>query len=502
MSDQMSTDALGEIWADDLFGRRAEAELLGGYVESVFLSPNLRGDANAYTLAVDAGYGVGKTFFLKRLAKTLALKHPVAFVDAWADDLADEPMTALAATLKEALSPLFSEKRVRDKWQTFLKTSGKVAKVAGIGLLKRGIGFLITQGATEAVSQVLSESGKELTESATEAMKGAGDGVVDDAASTLGFSSDKLMEVRINEFDAGRASIDEMKRSLAAVVGSLPVKGLKPPIVIIIDELDRCRPTYAIKLLEEIKHLFDVPGLVFVFGLYGDQLAHSISGAYGAGFDGKAYLRRFLHRRYRLADPDLEPLCAALLHATVIGADQLKYPSVTTDGQRVQELTLARILTDYMTAYGMGARDAFEVVDMLQTCCVLARPYRLYLPYLLPLVMGHVGGNQPGGVPPIQRLPWWSFWFHEGAAFTRGIDALFAEFDQAAKLNRRNLIQALNDNPSYALTAAYESIHEQHAGPNELSKLSAYSALLNTVSRFRDPLVESVEENDPSEASS
>ena len=81
--------------------------------------------------------------------------------------------------------------------------------------------------------------------------------------------------------------IKQMKAALAEVVSSLESKDRSAPIIIVIDELDRCRPTYAIKLLEEIKHLFDVPGLVFVFGMHGDQLAHSVKAAYGAEFQCK-----------------------------------------------------------------------------------------------------------------------------------------------------------------------------------------------------------------------
>ncbi|WP_081764293.1 P-loop NTPase fold protein [Sphingobium sp. Ant17] len=67
------------------------------------------------------------------------------------------------------------------------------------------------------------------------------------------------------------------------------------PIFVVVDELDRCRPDYAIALLESIKHLFDVPGVVFVIALHGRQLTASIEAVYGAKFDATAYLRRFFY---------------------------------------------------------------------------------------------------------------------------------------------------------------------------------------------------------------
>jgi hypothetical protein len=85
-----------QIWAGDLFDRQSEARLLIGYIESLAARQSVREDKRASTIAVDASYGEGKTFFLTRLAEHLSINHPVAFVDAWADDLANEPFTALA----------------------------------------------------------------------------------------------------------------------------------------------------------------------------------------------------------------------------------------------------------------------------------------------------------------------------------------------------------------------------------------------------------------------
>ena len=64
-------------------------------------------------------------------------------------------------------------------------------------------------------------------------------------------------------------------------------------IVIVIDELDRCKPTFAIDLLEIVKHLFNVKGIVFIFALDMHQLQHSVKRVYGIDFDAIGYLERF-----------------------------------------------------------------------------------------------------------------------------------------------------------------------------------------------------------------
>ena len=70
-------------------------------------------------------------------------------------------------------------------------------------------------------------------------------------------------------------------------------------MVFIIDELDRCRPTFAIELLERVKHIFDVPNLVFAFGINRDELCSSLQSIYG-NIDADVYLRRFFDMEFTL----------------------------------------------------------------------------------------------------------------------------------------------------------------------------------------------------------
>ncbi|MDD2979787.1 MAG: P-loop NTPase fold protein [Hespellia sp.] len=64
-------------------------------------------------------------------------------------------------------------------------------------------------------------------------------------------------------------------------------------LVIFIDELDRCRPSFAIEMLERIKHYFDDDRVVFVVATNKEQLAHTVSKYYGNGFDTTTYLNKF-----------------------------------------------------------------------------------------------------------------------------------------------------------------------------------------------------------------
>lgn len=81
----------------------------------------------------------------------------------------------------------------------------------------------------------------------------------------------------------------------------------KKPLIFIIDELDRCNPHYAVKTLERIKHLFNIPNIVFVLSIDKEQLSNSVRGYYGSDLiNADEYLKRFIDIEYTLPDPNVD----------------------------------------------------------------------------------------------------------------------------------------------------------------------------------------------------
>jgi len=76
-------------------------------------------------------------------------------------------------------------------------------------------------------------------------------------------------------------------------------------LIIFIDELDRCKPDYAVRLLERIKHYFTNDRITFVFSVNIDELQHTVKSYYGEGFDACRYLDRFFDYRIALPPADL-----------------------------------------------------------------------------------------------------------------------------------------------------------------------------------------------------
>lgn len=71
-------------------------------------------------------------------------------------------------------------------------------------------------------------------------------------------------------------------------------------IVIFVDELDRCNPSYAVRLLEDIKHYFSIDNVTFVFSVNLSELQHMVKIVYGDQFDAFRYLDRFFDIRLNL----------------------------------------------------------------------------------------------------------------------------------------------------------------------------------------------------------
>ncbi|RLA39943.1 MAG: hypothetical protein DRR06_18275 [Gammaproteobacteria bacterium] len=114
----------------------------------------------------------------------------------------------------------------------------------------------------------------------------------------------EIAKERVDEYSRRKNSIGGFKKTLKDLVSVLSKgEGSEKPLVIFIDELDRCRPPYAISLLEHAKHLFSVPGIVFVISVDRTQLSNSICAVYGERFDADGYLRRFIDLDFVLPDP-------------------------------------------------------------------------------------------------------------------------------------------------------------------------------------------------------
>ena len=111
------------------------------------------------------------------------------------------------------------------------------------------------------------------------------------------------IQQRMDEHQETHEAIRLFRQSLQDMADGLAGSG---PLMVMIDELDRCRPSYAVEFLETAKHLFAVNQVVFVLAINRKQLAHAVRALYGNDFEAEAYLRRFIDLDIHLPEPNLE----------------------------------------------------------------------------------------------------------------------------------------------------------------------------------------------------
>ena len=245
---------------DDRLGRKDYAEILTDIVETF---------VGGAVIALNGAWGTGKTTFIKMWKQHMMNEgFPVIYYNAWEDDICEEPMLSMLRELKE----LDKE----DGLDNVFRTGAKVVTGALAGAFTAAAGVLgeIAKGAVEGGM-------KQLEDSVYESLK---------------------------EENARMKLMQDFKESLTDYMTIVCNEG--KPMVYMVDELDRCNPTFAVKVLERIKHLFDVPNVIFVLSIDKKQLACSVKGFYGSNeIDADEYLRRFIDVDYYLPEPDAELFC-------------------------------------------------------------------------------------------------------------------------------------------------------------------------------------------------
>ena len=96
------------------------------------------------------------------------------------------------------------------------------------------------------------------------------------------------------------------------------------PVVVMVDELDRCSPEYAVEMLQLLEHVFCAENVVFVVSMNRAELVHSVKAFYGQGFNADLYLYHFSLSMPHdgKVDPGPLPLSSPIRPATVPGQDR------------------------------------------------------------------------------------------------------------------------------------------------------------------------------------
>jgi hypothetical protein len=219
-------------------------------------------------VALNAPWGEGKTTFIRMWQNHIKLnqedtKIKTIYFDAFKNDYQKDPFLAITSEIYS----FYDTKEEKTK-EAFLQNAKQVGKSLARGSLKIGTKLFTSGLVDDTILETTSN----------------------DISSLLNNNIDTLIENRIKNHHADKNSLDKFKIDLENFIKSEDEK----PLVFIIDELDRCRPDFALELLEQIKHIFSVENLHFLLVVNSQQLEASIKSKYGNDINATQYLQKFI----------------------------------------------------------------------------------------------------------------------------------------------------------------------------------------------------------------
>ena len=219
----------------------------------------LQANIDISPMVIDGSWGTGKTEFCHKLINLMHGNdtHHLIYIDAFKADHADEPlMTVLAEVIK--VLPDDESK------QSFMKKALPAVRYGLKTITKAGISHLLRQDVAD---------------------------VADDFDKQIQGAADKAIDATVESVLKDHVKADKNLKALQTALAEIAAT---KPIILFVDELDRCRPNFAIDMLETIKHTFDVEGVSFVLITNSQQLKASINHCYGQAVDSQRYLDKFV----------------------------------------------------------------------------------------------------------------------------------------------------------------------------------------------------------------
>ncbi len=238
----------------DIFNRKPFGESLLNLIKNT---------DDELVLALDAPWGEGKSTFVKMWQGLLNQECiPHIYFDAFENDYQQDPFLAISSQIYELIDKgdKDTHKEFKEKATSALKVVGRVGLRIGIKALTAG---------------VLDETILEDTGNIKDASKEASDLV------------DNYLSNQLTKAKDDRQNLQTFKEYLSSLSEKM---GGGNPVIFIIDELDRCKPKFALSLIESIKHLFCVPKITFILVMNRNQLEEAVRCEYGNGVDATKYL--------------------------------------------------------------------------------------------------------------------------------------------------------------------------------------------------------------------
>lgn len=270
---------------DDLFGREPYAKSL----EKMILNSgqyHRNDDMKAYAIAIDSPWGTGKSVFLEKFENMLQKDCPetirVVHYNAWQNDFWKNAFEPFANAIFQ--SDWFQKTIESDAFDSAAKRLLGAAKNVGLAFLKAQLSSIVD----------------------IETLVKSGNGVID----ALKDNTEQPSYSISKEYGDYTKSLKRLQETMESFLKEALPGG---KLVIVIDELDRCRPTFAVDTLEIVKHIMDVSNVVYLFALDVEQLGAAVKQVYGANTDATGYLMRFFSYYSRMPKMQISVLIRKMI---------------------------------------------------------------------------------------------------------------------------------------------------------------------------------------------
>jgi len=245
---------------------------------------------------LDGAWGSGKSTFVNQFAGHCRQQGArVILFDAFRNDYQKEAFSALAAEIFAQISTVLEDDEQLSK--TYLDRAGKAFRaltpLATDIVLKAASGGLLSRQDMEDTKKRYHEGKDALADALRERLEeAAGDrDAVENFKDCLQQAAAKLSEITVSNTNTDRNSESSKQNDK------------RWPVIFIIDELDRCRPDFALSVLEIVKHIFSTAGLRFLLVANAEQLERSVQHQYGTD-KPSTYLEKFYDVRLTLPETD------------------------------------------------------------------------------------------------------------------------------------------------------------------------------------------------------
>lgn len=224
-------------------------------------------------ISLDGKWGEGKTTFVKMWQGLLKEKGiPSIYIDAFQNDYTEDAFISIASAITSYVDQHSAESQKSSDFKDKAKKVGVrlLSWTAKIGIKAATLG-IIKESDIDALSEI-------------------GDDVAADTSETIA----DLVKDRLNAHSKETELIQSFRESLSDLPANL-INNSSGRLVIVIDELDRCKPSFAVEVLEKVKHLFSVKNVVFLLVMHKQQLEEAIRSVYGSNIDAHTYLQKFIN---------------------------------------------------------------------------------------------------------------------------------------------------------------------------------------------------------------